>query len=225
MIFFFYHNEFFRKLNKSVLDCREVERNSKTSILFQYWYMLHQGFDRELPLPQKLPHRTGPQYSTNLEVRKKNHSLALRFRIPLRPDQSRHATEITNKQSLNSELMNIPKFLDFSSQCLAGIHQLYILFQRLQLKRKMERLAGAVISILLKTGSPTWISQLWADVSLSEVSNARLFVWKVCLAFHSTWLPSRTTTINCYVNTSLPTSTTTQRNSSLATLFTTLASG
>ena len=46
-----------------------------------------------------------------------DHSLALRFRIPLRPDQSRHATEITNKQSLSSELMNIPKILDLSSQC------------------------------------------------------------------------------------------------------------
>ena len=82
-------------------------------------YMLHQGFDRELPLPKNLPNRTGhgPQYSTNLEVWKADHSLALRFRIPFRPDQSRHATEITNKQSLNSELMNIPKFLDFSSQC------------------------------------------------------------------------------------------------------------
>ena len=34
--FLFYHNEFFRKLNKSVLDCREVERNSKASVLFQY---------------------------------------------------------------------------------------------------------------------------------------------------------------------------------------------
>ena len=53
----------------------------------------------------------------NLEVWKADHSLALRFRIALRPDQSRHATEISNKQSLNSELMNIPKFLDFSSQC------------------------------------------------------------------------------------------------------------
>ena len=116
-IFFFYHKEFFRKLNKSVLDRWEVERNSKASVLFQYWYMLHQEFDRELPLPKKLPHRTGPQYSTNFEVWKVDHSLALQFRIPLRPDQSRHATEISNKQSLNSELMNIPKFLDFSSQC------------------------------------------------------------------------------------------------------------
>ena len=81
--------------------------------------MLHQGFDRELPLPKNSPHRTGhgPQYSTNLKVWKADHSLALRFRIPLRPDQSRHATERTNKQSLNSELMNIPKFLDLSSQC------------------------------------------------------------------------------------------------------------
>ena len=79
--------------------------------------MLYQGFDRELPLPQNLPHRTGPQYSTNLEVWKVDQSLALRFRIPLRPDQSRQATEITNKQSLNSELMNIPKFYYFSSQC------------------------------------------------------------------------------------------------------------
>ena len=34
--FFFYHNEFFRKLNKSVLDCRKVERTSKASVLFQY---------------------------------------------------------------------------------------------------------------------------------------------------------------------------------------------
>ena len=114
-LFFFYHNEFFRKLNKSVLDCQKVERNSKPSILFQYWYMLHQGFDRELPLPQNLPHRTGPQYSTNLEVWNVDQSLALRFKILLRPDQSRQETEITNKQSLNSELMNIPKFLDFSS--------------------------------------------------------------------------------------------------------------
>ena len=80
-------------------------------------YMLHQGFDRELPLPKNSPHRTGPQYSTNLEVWKADHSLALQFRTPLRPDQSRHATAISNKQSLNSELMNIPKFLDFSSQC------------------------------------------------------------------------------------------------------------
>ena len=99
-LFFFYHNEFFRKLNKSVLDCQKVERNSKPSILFQYWYMLHQGFDRELRLPQNLPHRSGPQYSTNLEVWKVDQSLALRFRIPLRPDQSRQETEITNKQSL-----------------------------------------------------------------------------------------------------------------------------
>ena len=115
--FFFYHNAFFRKLNKSVLDCREVERNSKASVLFQYWYMLHQGFDRELPLPKKLPHRTGSQSFNKLGSMEVDHSLALRFRIPLRPDQSRHATEISNKQSLNSELMNIPKFLDFSSQC------------------------------------------------------------------------------------------------------------
>ena len=34
--FFFYHNEFFRKLNKSVLNCRKVERTSKASVLFQY---------------------------------------------------------------------------------------------------------------------------------------------------------------------------------------------
>ena len=117
--------------------------------------MLHQGFARELPRPKNLHHRNGPQYSTNFEVWKADHSLALRFRIPLRPDQSRHATEITNKQSFNSELMNIPKFHDFSSQCWANIHQLYILFQRVQLKRKMERLAEAVISISLKTNSPT----------------------------------------------------------------------
>ena len=115
--FFFYHNDFFRKLNKTVLDCREVQRDSKASVLFQYWYMLHQGFHRELPLPKNLPHRTGPQYSTNLEVWKVDHSLALWFRIPPWPDQSRRATKITNKQSLNSELMNIPKFPDFSSQC------------------------------------------------------------------------------------------------------------
>jgi len=57
-LFFFYHNECFRKLNKSVLDCREVERNSKASVLFQYWYMLQQGFDKELPLPKNLPHVT-----------------------------------------------------------------------------------------------------------------------------------------------------------------------
>ena len=119
--------------------------------------MLHQGFDRELPLPKNSLHRTdhGPEYSTNLKVWKADHSLALRFRIPLRPDQSRHATERTNKQSLNSELMNIPKFLDLSSQCKAGTNQLNILFQRFQLKRKMEWLAEAVISILLKTNSPT----------------------------------------------------------------------
>ena len=53
--------------------------------------MLHQGFDRELPRPKKLPHRTGPQYSTNLEVWKVDHNLALRFRIPLKPDQLKQA--------------------------------------------------------------------------------------------------------------------------------------
>ena len=117
--FSFIRNELFRKLNKSVLDCRKVERTSKASVPFQYIC-----FIRDLTgncfFPKIRPTVLAMvlmQYSTNLEVWKADHSLALRFRIPLRPnDQSRHATERTNKQSLNSELMNIPKFLDLRSR-------------------------------------------------------------------------------------------------------------
>ena len=115
--FFFHHNEFFRKLNKSVLDCRKVERTSEASFPFQYICFIR---GRNCLFPKIRPTILAmvlAQYSKNLEVWKADHSLALRFRIPLRPDQSRHTTERTNKQSLNSELMNIPKFLDLSSQC------------------------------------------------------------------------------------------------------------
>ena len=59
-------------------------------------HMLHQGFDRELLL--NFPDCTSPQCSTNLEG-KADHSLALCFRIPKRPDQSRHATEITTQET------------------------------------------------------------------------------------------------------------------------------
>ena len=128
MIFFsFIRNEFFRKLNKSVLDSRKVERTSKASVLFQYICCIR-DFTGNCLFPKNRPTVLAMvlmQYSTNLEVWKADHSLALRFRIPLRPDQSRHTTERTNKQSLNSELLNIPKFLDFSSQGLGRVNRVF----------------------------------------------------------------------------------------------------
>ena len=115
----------FSKLNKSVLDCRKVESTSKASVLFQYISFIRDLTGKCL-FPKIRPTVLAmalAQYSTNLEVWKADHSLALRFRIPLTPDQSRHATEITNKQSLNSKTMNIPKFLDFSSQGLGRVNR------------------------------------------------------------------------------------------------------
>ena len=124
-------------------------------------YMLHQGFDRELPLPKNSPHRTGPQCSTNLEG-KADHSLALRFRIPLRPDQGRHATKTNTQEKISQLWADECSELSWFLVAVLGRYSSVIYFVSEISAQKEDGTAGRnrVMSISLKTNSPTWISQL-----------------------------------------------------------------
>ena len=66
MIFFFFHQKrIFPQIEQKRVGLPESRTYLKSFRPLSI-YMLHQGFDRELPLPKNSPHRTGPQYSTKL---------------------------------------------------------------------------------------------------------------------------------------------------------------
>ena len=128
-------------------------------------------------------------------------------------------------QTGSSVLFSFIFFLFFTIPFLVNS---FLVFQSLKNMAKLsvavDTMVFSVLQTSSKTNSPTWTSPFLRNVSLIKCPSVRLPVWKLHHVFHSTWTPFRTLPINCIVNFSQRTSTTTQMNLFSAIFLTTSAS-